>query len=332
MQIAVLFGGTSSERDVSGVSGAQVIRALESRGHTVIAIDTEVGVLTPEQRVELLGRGIVTVPPQLETRSARSQILRWHQQLVSADVVFLALHGGFGENGTVQGLLELLGVPYTGSDVRGSAIAMDKDVSKQLFRSAGVPTADWHVLRSGDPITTELSFPVVVKPSREGSTVGLSVVAVEAELAPAVELALRYDSEVLVERFIEGRELTVGVLCGQALAVGEIIPLRSKIFDYESKYQAGGAKEVFPAAIPDAIANRAQAIALAAHRALKLGDYSRVDFRLAPDDSLWVLEVNTLPGMTTTSLLPQSAAAVGLGFEALCERLAEAALARFTSR
>jgi D-alanine-D-alanine ligase len=328
MRIAVLFGGISSERDVSVVSGGQVVRALEARGHQVVAIDTEHGVLGSEQRAELLSRGVLSAPPKLEARSVHSQILKWSEHFTAVDVVFLALHGGFGENGTVQGLLDLLGVTYTGTDLRGSAIAMDKDVSKRLFRSAGIPTADWHVLRPADAPETKLSLPIVVKPNREGSTVGLSVVSEAAELAPAVQLARRYDTEVVLETFIPGRELAVGVFGGQALAVGEIIPLRSKIFDYASKYQAGGAEEVFPAVIPKPIELEAQRIAVAVHRALKLGDYSRIDLRLAPDNTLWVLEANTLPGMTPTSLLPQSAGAVGVGFDDLCERIAEAALAR----
>jgi D-alanine-D-alanine ligase len=329
MRIGVLFGGTGSERDVSVVSGAQVTRALLSRGHEVAAIDTELGVLDTAQREALLARGVLPVPHATTGQVELTRLQRFSETLRSVDVVFLALHGGFGENGTVQGFLEILGVPYTGSDVRGSAVAMDKDLAKQALRHAGVPTANWQMLRLDDQVPERIDGKVVVKPNREGSTVGLSVVNAASELPAAVALARRYDSEVIIEQFIAGRELAVGVLDSQALAVGEIVPLRSEIFDYASKYQKGGATETFPAPISAELSREAQHIAAAVHRALRLCDYCRIDLRLSPDNRLWVLEANTLPGMTQTSLLPQSAAAVGIGFEDLCERIVRAACRRF---
>jgi D-alanine-D-alanine ligase len=238
-----------------------------------------------------------------------------------ADVLFLALHGGRGEDGTIQALLEMIGVPYTGSGRLGSAMAMDKDISKRLFRVAAVPTADWLMT----PTTTaeverRLGWPAVVKPSKQGSTVGLSVVKGEREFEPAVKVARQYDDEVMIERFIPGRELTVGVLEGRPLAVGEIIP-RHEIFDYECKYTPGMSEEIFPADLAGPVAAECQRLSLLAHDALKLGGYSRVDFRLTPRGEIFCLEVNTLPGMTATSLLPQAARAVGIQFPELCDRI-----------
>ena len=243
----------------------------------------------------------------------------------NADVLFLALHGGRGEDGTLQTLLEMVGVPYTGSGRLGSAMAMDKDVSKRLFRMAGVPTADW-VMAPADVgrVGRDYGWPVVVKPSKQGSTVGLTVVKEARAYDEAVALARRYDDEVMIERFVPGRELTVGVLDGRALAVGEIIP-RHEIFDYECKYTPGMSQEIFPADLPAPVAGECGRLGLLAHHALKLGGYSRVDFRLTPAGELFCLEVNTLPGMTATSLLPQSARAAGIEFPDLCERICRTA-------
>jgi D-alanine-D-alanine ligase len=204
-------------------------------------------------------------------------------------------------------------------------MAMDKDVSKRLFRQAGVPTADW-AMAPVPLVRAEASFgwPLVVKPSKQGSTVGLTVVKEPGEYAAAVELARRYDDEVMIERFVPGRELTVGILEGRALAVGEIIP-RHEIFDYECKYTPGMSEEIFPADLPAPVAEECRRLGLLAHEALKLGGYSRVDFRLTPEGETLCLEVNTLPGMTATSLLPQSARAVGIEFPDLCERICRTA-------
>jgi D-alanine-D-alanine ligase len=204
-------------------------------------------------------------------------------------------------------------------------MAMDKDVSKRLFRDAGVPTADW-AMAPAQRAEVEAAFgwPVVVKPSKQGSTVGLTVVKDPSGYEEAVELASRYDDEVMIERFVPGRELTVGVLEGRPLAVGEIIP-RHEIFDYECKYTPGMSEEIFPADLPGPVTKECQRLALLAHQALKLGGYSRVDFRLTPGGEAFCLEVNTLPGMTATSLLPQSARAVGIEFPDLCERICRTA-------
>jgi D-alanine-D-alanine ligase len=332
MRVAVLFGGTSEERDVSVASGAQVFRALRAKGNQVVAVDTARGVLSAEEEERLLASGVAPAPPtEAELRELRMHAptaLTEIPALRDADVAFLALHGGSGEDGTLQALLDLSGIAYTGSGLRGSANAMDKDTAKRLFLSAGVPTADWLMAPAGEEaVQRSVGYPVVVKPSKQGSTVGLTVVKRPEELGKAVDEAYRFDDEVMLERFVPGRELTVGVLADRALAVGEIVP-KSEIFDYESKYQEGGAKEIFPAELTEEQTRTVQELGLRAHRALKCEGYSRVDFRLDPDGGLWCLEVNTLPGMTAASLLPKSALAAGIGFEELCQRICQLAVER----
>jgi D-alanine-D-alanine ligase len=242
--------------------------------------------------------------------------------------VFLALHGGAGEDGRLQAVLDLAGLAYTGSNHIASAVAMDKDLSKRLFRSADVPTADW-IMAPTDAAEVErtLGWPVVVKPSKQGSTVGLSVVRESSELEGAIQVAQRFDDEVMVEKFIAGREFTVAILEGRALPLGEIIT-PGEIFDYQSKYQIGGAREVFPADLPLAESNILQEYAVRAHRVLKLGAYSRIDFRRDANGAFWCLEANSLPGMTATSLLPQAAKAAGIGFPELLETICKGAIRR----
>ncbi|HEU4648206.1 MAG TPA: D-alanine--D-alanine ligase [Gemmatimonadales bacterium] len=325
MRVTVLTGGTSAERDVALASAVQVVSALRACGHEVAVVDTARGYIPQAEEHTLRGTVGIT-PPAIEELHALERGLLMSglgniPVVRSADVLFLALHGGRGEDGTLQTLLEMVGVPYTGSGRLGSAMAMDKDVSKRLFRQAGVPTADWLMAPVTERAVTEhLGWPVVVKPSKQGSTVGLTIVKQKDQLEPAVALARQYDDEVMLERFVPGRELTVGVLEGKALAVGEIIP-RHETFDYECKYTPGMSEEIFPADLPDAVAAECGRLALLAHDALKLGGYSRVDFRLTPQGELFCLEVNTLPGMTATSLLPQAARAVGIEFPELCDRI-----------
>ncbi len=332
MRITVLTGGTSSERDVALASAVQVVGALRASGHDVAVVDTARGYIPQHEETSELRGTVGVAPPGLEALHVleRGLLLSGLGNLPvvrNADVLFLALHGGRGEDGTIQALLEVVGVPYTGSGRLGSGMAMDKDVSKQLFRMAGVATADWIM----GPVTerevgARLGWPVVVKPSKQGSTVGLTVVKSPDQLAGAIDLAHRYDDEVMVERFVPGRELTVGILEGRALPVGEIIP-RHEIFDYECKYTPGMSEEVFPADISAEIAGECGRLALLAHDALKLGGYSRVDFRLTPEGAIFCLEVNTLPGMTATSLLPQAARAAGIEFPELCDRICRIARA-----
>jgi D-alanine-D-alanine ligase len=243
--------------------------------------------------------------------------------------VFLAMHGGSGEDGTVQSLLDLAGIAYTGSGKLGSALGWDKDVAKRLFLAAGVPTPDWLMAPVPASLAAQrLGFPLIVKPNGQGSTVGLTLVRTPPELDAALELARGFDAQVMLERYIDGRELTVGILDDEPLAVGEIIPNTGPIFDYAAKYQAGGAEEIFPADLRPEQTARIQDLALKVHRALKLDVYSRVDFRMDADGGFWCLEVNTLPGLTAASLLPRAAAAVGIDFPELCERICRGALAR----
>ena len=350
MKITVLMGGTSSERDVSLASGVRVAEALRSRGHEVLSVDTAHGILSAGDEQAMLGGKIVkTIPPDVQALvRLNAQLPSTLRSLPSTDVVFLALHGGQGEDGTLQALLDLTNVPYTGSGHLASALAMDKDLSKHLFRAAGVPTADWRMApREGlepagsgkreagsgkterrefrDQVLNELGLPVVVKPSKQGSTVGLNVVKKIEDLWPSIEEAFKHDDEVMVEQFIPGRELTVGILGDEALPVGEIIPVH-EIYDYECKYTAGMAREIFPADLTSEETSTVQELARRAFRALKLGGYARIDFRMSPDGVFYCLEANTLPGMTGLSLIPQAAQAAGISFPELCERIVQLAV------
>ena len=330
MRVAVLFGGNSEERDVSIASAAQVIPALRSLGHEVLAVDTASGQLSTDAERQMLTAGIGHRPPSASALANMGTLALTLQtsapDLRDVDVVFLALHGGAGEDGRIQAVLDLAGIAYTGSNHIASAAAMDKDLSKRLFRSAGVPTPEWLMAPvREDEVATALGWPAVVKPNKQGSTVGLSIVREPGALPAAVELARRFDDEVMIERFVPGRELTVGILDGGALPVGEIIT-SGEIFDYQAKYQRGGAREVFPAALERDRSAQLQNLALSAHKALKLGVYSRIDFRMDPQGRVWCLEANSLPGMTAMSLLPQAARAVGIEFPELCERICRAAL------
>jgi len=327
------MGGTSSERDVSLASGLRIAEALRTRGHSVRAIDTAGGPLTEADERRMLAAGVVKQQPPTPSELARmnaESVADTAARLPKrgeCDVAFLALHGGRGEDGTIQALLDLAGVPYTGSGHLPSALAMDKDLSKQLFRANGVGTANW--LMATDPssppsaseVERALGWPVIVKPSKQGSTVGLSIVKKESELAAAIAEAFEHDDEVMIEQFIAGRELTVGILGGEALPVGEIIP-KHEIYDYECKYTAGMAEEIFPAPLTKEQTTAVQAQARQAFAALKLGGCARIDFRMSSAGEFYCLEANTLPGMTATSLIPQAAAAAGIPFPELCERIA----------
>jgi D-alanine-D-alanine ligase len=330
LKVAVLFGGTSSERDVSIASGSQVIQALRAGGHEVIAVDTATGVLDPTAEKTLLSEGVKDLPPDEEAldlmRTGDASALTRAPQLRGVDVLFLALHGGAGEGGTLQALLDMTGIPYTGSGMLGSAVAMDKDISKRLMRVAQVPTPEWllaPVLL--EDIDTLIGLPCVVKPSKQGSTVGLTVVKHAEDLEPAVQLAAKYDDEVMIEKFVAGREFTVPVLGDEALPVGEIISA-NEVFDYAAKYQPGGAQEIFPADLTGPQTIEVQRLALKTHRALKLRGFSRIDFRLDDEGVFWCLEANTLPGMTAASLFPKGAQAAGIGFTQVCERLCRLAI------
>jgi len=326
------MGGNSEERDVSLASGTQVAHALREAGHNVTAFDTSRGVLTSEEEDRLRDTGVGRRPPGprppdlLDTGDTAA--FKREPAVADADLLFLALHGGMGEDGTIQALLDVLGRPYTGSGMVGSALAMDKDLTKRLLRDAGIPTPDWIV---GDPeperVEEELGLPVIVKAACGGSSLRLVLAHDREEVERAREEATRFRDIVLWERFVRGREFTVGVVGEDALPVGEIIP-ENEIFDYECKYQPGMAREIFPADLPGEMARRLQRLAVEVHGALRLRDFSRVDFVVDEAGRPWCLEANALPGMTSNSLLPKAARAAGISFPELCGRIATLAVER----
>jgi D-alanine-D-alanine ligase len=312
LRVAVLAGGISAERGISLLSGAEVLAGFKSLGWPCAGFD-------------MVADG---KPPKDGARGFRKVAVSRLAAALKAwkpGVAFLALHGTGGEDGWVQGLLDLAGLPYTGSGCKASAVAMDKVMSKQLFEKAGIPTPAWSVAPSDPRRAVKAPGPLIVKPAEQGSAVGVSLV----RDAPAFRRALKAASgfgPVLVERFIPGRELTVGVLGSQALPVVEIVP-KNEFYDWESKYAPGGSRHLCPAPLPAAVAARAQALSLAAHRALGCRGYSRADLRLDPKGGLWMLEVNTLPGMTRVSLMPDAAKAAGMGFEDLLKAMVKESLA-----
>jgi D-alanine-D-alanine ligase len=330
------MGGTSAERDVSLASGIRVAEALRSLGHAVRSVDPATGEIGAGEESRLLRGGVKRAPPTLEElRRMRDTGVAARlvdlPALHESDCVFIALHGGAGEDGTLQALFDLMGMCYTGSGHIASAVAMDKDHAKILFRAAGVPTADWRMWMAGTPrpraddLVRAIGLPFVVKPSKEGSTVGLTIVKEASQLDAALDEAARYDAEVMLERFIAGRELTVGVLGADALPPGEIFPVH-EIYDYECKYTSGMAREEFPAALTEDETRTIQRFAMQVVRALKLRGCPRIDFRLGADGVFYCLEANTLPGLTELSLVPQAAAAHGISFPELCERIVHLAI------
>ena len=345
MKIVVLAGGLSTERQVALTSGTGVCRALRERGHQAILVDMFLGLESYEGRLEdifdapdgLCGDNRVTEEaPDLEAvrRSRKDQgpsLLGKDVLAVCAmaDIVFRALHGRTGEDGRVQATLDLLGIPYTGSGYLGSAIAMDKDLTKRVVAPLGVKTPAWMLVESDgmdiDAVCAQAKLPCVVKPDDSGSSIGVSIANDEAELRAALEAAAREGSRILIEQYIRGREVQIGILGDKALPSIEIIPAVG-FYDYRNKYQPGAAKEITPAEIPAETEQRLADAALTVFRALNLSAYSRADFILDDAGELWFLEINTLPGMTPTSLVPQEAAAVGISYSELCEQIIAAAL------
>jgi D-alanine-D-alanine ligase len=305
IQLALLCGGRSAERDVSLAGAREVEKAFDPGSYDITRYD-------PATDLDRLVRDT----PHL-------------------DVAFILLHGRYGEDGTIQGLLDLIGLPYQGSGVLGSALAMDKHLAKVIYQEAGIPTPPWiHLLRSDKvdtkQIVNRLGIPLMVKPCTQGSSVGIGKVADENKLGPAIKEAFQWDNRVLVESFIEGREITGGILGLEELSplpIVEIIPDSSySFFDYDAKYLPGATKEICPADIPKQASEKARALAVAAHKALQLRAYSRTDMILADTDKIFVLETNTIPGMTPTSLFPQAAEAEGITFSKLLDQLIEMAL------
>ena len=299
-KIGVLLGGLSAEREISLRTGNAVVKALTEAGYQVVAIDA--------------GR-------DLASRLTAEGV----------EVAFVALHGRFGEDGTVQGLLEMLQIPYTGSGVLASSVAMDKITTKKLLLYHELPTPGFEVFRRGDDLETLLArcrhFPLVVKPAHEGSTLGLSVVRNAQELRAGIELSLSFDPSVLIEDFIQGAEVTVSVLGGEALPIIQVVP-KGGLYDYHAKYTAGQTEYLLPAPIDPLLYRLIQQASVAACRALGCSGAARVDFMIRQQE-YFCLEVNTIPGMTETSLLPKAAAQVGISFGELAQRILEgAALAK----
>jgi len=337
LRVAVLMGGRSSEREVSLASGRRVAEAAAELGHQVSAIDIGHLALPGTGPVAALSHDTPAEPPTLpaEAPQAASQLRRLLPGEV--DLVFIALHGPGGEDGCVQGLLELLGILYTGSGVLASALAMNKVMSKRIFRQQGLLTADWvsfstdggraDVGSMASVAAGQIGVPAIVKPACQGSTIGVTWVNDPDEFAPALEEAFRYGGEALVERLIEGTEVAGGVLGNHnpmVLPLVEIIPAGGR-YDYQAKYTPGATEEIVPARIADLAGEEARRAALSAHQVLGCRGMSRADMMVA-DDGVYLLEVNTIPGMTSTSLLPRAAEAAGIPFTGLVSRLLELAL------
>lgn len=296
--IGVLMGGLSAEREVSLRTGRAVLNALLEAGYLAVAIDA--------------GR-------DLPARLAEERI----------EVAFIALHGRFGEDGTVQGLLEMLGIPYTGSGVLASSVAMDKVTTKKLLRYHQLPTPDFCIYRRGEDLELLLNgchnFPLVVKPAREGSTIGISIVRERDELAAGIAAALRHDELILIEEFIAGAEVTVGVLAGEALPIIQVVP-KGGFYDYHAKYTVGQTEYLLPAPLDGALQARLQEAAVAAYRVIGCEGAARIDFMVREEQGeFFCLEVNTIPGMTETSLLPKAARHVDISFGELVQRILDGA-------
>jgi len=304
IRLALIAGGVSGEREVSLKGAAEVEKALDTEKYEVVRYDPA----TDLAKIAADADGL--------------------------EAAFILLHGIHGEDGTVQGFLELLNIPYQGAGVLGSALAMDKNLAKTLYKLHGLPVAAWEMadrknIEDPAPLLAKLSLPLVVKPVRQGSSLGMSIVRQPEQLSAALETAFQHDSEVMLEEFIQGREITVGVIGNDelmALPLIEIIPDdQYDFFDYEAKYKPGATREVCPAEVEDSIREKAQQYGLIAHQALQLKGYSRTDM-IVRGDEFFILETNTIPGMTETSLLPQAAAEAGLDFSALLDRLIELAM------
>lgn len=345
MNIVVLAGGLSTERDVSLSTGSKVCKALREIGHRALLLDVYLGIpfsdgadpaalfSGDEKSAEILK--IPDTAPDLalikQQRSDGGKSFFGPNVLTlckSADLVFIALHGICGEDGKLQAAFDLMGIPYTGSGSLGSALAMNKDMTKKLLSAAGIPTARWISADRDtdlDAAAAEIGLPCVVKPCNGGSSIGVFIPRSLAELKQSVSEALKNDSLVIIEEYISGREFSVGILNGKALPVIEIVP-HTGFYDFQNKYQSGRTDEICPARLDEQQTLQIQSFALKTHNILLLGSYSRVDFMLDAGGRFICLEANTLPGMTPTSLIPQEAMADGVTYNELCSRIVEAAM------
>ena len=300
-RVGVLMGGTSSERDISLQSGKAIVSALDRQGFDVFPLDI---VDSDQDKIAL------------------------HLRESNMDVAFIALHGCLGEDGVIQFLLEKVGIPYTGSGIDANRCAFNKAITQNLFKKNNISIPSYVTLSKGDPLDVERVmsavgvFPLIVKPACEGSSIGITLVEREDQLDDALRSAWNYDPVVLIEKYIQGRELTVGILGADALPVVEICP-KASFFNFEAKYTKGKTEYIVPAQIPDDMTQELQRVALYAHQLLGCADFSRVDFMVDADQKHYVLEINTIPGFTLTSLLPKAALAYGLTFDQLCFQLTE---------
>jgi D-alanine-D-alanine ligase len=325
MKVALLMGGRSAEREISLRTGQGIAQALRNLGHEVTSVDAANGRILPPGAEE---RGALPAADESGLPALSVHAVANAEAIDQADVVFIALHGGAGEDGTIQALLEMAGKPYTGSGVLASALAMNKAMSKRVFEREGIPTPPWRLVsvRDDREIAAEPlgGYPLVVKPNEQGSTVGLTIVVRPDEMAEALDLAFEYGPEALVERYIPGRELTVAVLGNEALPVVEIRP-QGGHYDYESKYTAGKSDYFCPADLPEGLAARVRELGRRAAEVLGCRGVVRADFRLSPAGEPYCLEVNTIPGMTPTSLVPMAARAQGLSYDQVVGRMLELA-------
>lgn len=334
MKVVVLAGGTSTERDVSLTSGSMIYKALKKNGHKSILLDVYLGYEGDTEGIfekdidwsEKIG-AIAEKNPDLEKIKALRpdgaknffgpNVLGLCKK---ADVVFMALHGANGEDGKIQACFELMGIPYTGTDFVSSAISMDKGITKDIFKAWNIPAPKGIRLKKGEAESERVPFPCIVKACCGGSSVGVCIARTEEEYDAAKAEAFKYDNEVIIEQYIEGREFSVGVMNGKALPIIEIAP-KTGFYDYKNKYQAGSTVETCPADLPEDKTKEMQAVAERVFQALRLKSYARMDFMMNGSGDIFCLEANTLPGMTPTSLLPQEAAAIGMNFEELCEEI-----------
>lgn len=336
MKIVVLSGGYSEERNVSLSSGTLIANALIENGHEVMLLDLYLGKnsedFIPEYtKCKKYEYSIPEFEPNLESlkKLTRSNVQIGEGVLElcqDADVVFMALHGSIGENGQIQSLFDIFNIKYTGTGYIGSLLAMNKDISKKLMKASNILTPNWFMVTKREQYDkSNISFPCVVKPCSNGSSIGISIVNNQAEYSSALNKAFKYEEEIVVEEMIKGREFSVGILENRALPVIEIIP-RQGFYDYRNKYQKGLTCEVCPAKINEKLAIQIQERALEVHQLFHLNDYSRIDFIMNNDEKIYCLEANTLPGMTPTSLLPQEAYSAGINYNDLCEKICELAL------
>ena len=336
MDIVVLAGGYSHEREVSMSSGSLIANALMKNGHRVILLDLYFGTdqaTTFEEAHEKLSKDSYEykVKRQIPDLNAlRAQKEKPNEMIgenvipisQSADLVFLSLHGELGENGQLQAVFDLYDITYTGTGYLGSALAMNKILAKEVMSQHGINTPKWEVIKGDE--SPEMSVPCVVKPDASGSSIGVYLVDKEEDLEAAITDARKYSKDVLIEQMISGREFSIGILENEALPPIEIIP-KTGFYDYENKYQEGATIEICPAEISDELTGKMQALAKRVHQALRLEYYSRIDFMVSDDGEVYCIEANTLPGMTPTSLFPQEAAASGISYNELCDRLAQLA-------